>query len=56
MRIDITRRELAAALIAAQAPPDAPLARASAEVLRDVEELRRFPLPPATEPAFVFKP
>jgi hypothetical protein len=56
MRIDMTRRELAAALIAVQAPPDAPLAKAGAEVLRDVEELRRFPLPPVTEPAFVFKP
>jgi hypothetical protein len=56
MPLEITRRELAAALVALQAPPDETLVEASGEVRRDIEQLQKFPLPMATEPAFVFKP
>ena len=64
----VTRREWAAALAAtataarAQTQPGAPQtaaglkAEASGEVRRDIGQLDKFPLPAATEPAFVFKP
>ena len=60
MRVKLTRRELAGALaaplVAAQAPPDETLSEARGEVLRDIEQIRSFPSPMATEPAVVFKP
>ncbi len=59
----ITRREWAAALTAtaaaaqAQTQPAAGLvAEARSEMRQDIEQLGKFPLPAATEPAFVFKP
>jgi hypothetical protein len=59
----ITRREWAAALgvtaaaAQAQTQPAADLmAEARSEVRQDIEQLVKFPLPPAAEPAFVFKP
>ena len=63
MRAKITRREWAAALCVtaaaaqAQTQPAADLmAEARNEVRQDIEQLGKFPLPPAAEPAFVYKP
>jgi hypothetical protein len=56
MRMEITRRELAAALVALQAPPDETLVEAKGEVRRDIEQLRGLQLPMSAEPAFIFKP
>jgi hypothetical protein len=69
MQVKITRREWAAALAASAAPAlaqtpsserqasaDEMLAEARSDARRDASELRKFVLPPATEPAFVFKP
>ena len=69
MRTRMTRREWAAtvAVSAASAPAqtvatepkassDQMLAQARSDVQRNVDQLRRFALPAATEPAFVFKP
>ncbi|HSW48862.1 MAG TPA: hypothetical protein VLH09_01750 [Bryobacteraceae bacterium] len=67
MAANITRREWAAALAAAvpalaQAQPAetqtaaALIVEARGEIRGDIQQLERFPLPPAAEPAFVFKP
>jgi hypothetical protein len=63
MRAKITRREWAAALASAATPvlaqtrvPAELQSQAAAEIRRDLEALRKFPLPPAVEPATVFKP
>jgi hypothetical protein len=63
MRAKITRREWAAALASAAAPalaqtsaPAELQSQAAAEIRRDLETLRKFPLPPAVEPATVFQP
>jgi hypothetical protein len=68
MRVKLTRRGWAAVLagsavpVLSQAPasqrkdsPDELLAEAKARVKRRAERLHKFPLPMATEPAFLFK-
>jgi hypothetical protein len=59
----LTRRKLAAVLAlpalraAAQPlPPNEALDRARGEIRLDVDLLKKFPLPPAAEPATVFRP
>jgi hypothetical protein len=67
--VRMTRREWAVALAVSGVPAAAQtvspgpkgsagdmLAQARRDVRREVDELRKFPLPPATEPAFVFEP
>jgi hypothetical protein len=67
--VRMTRREWAAALAASGVPAAAQtvspgpkdsagdmLAQARRDVRREVDELRKFPLLPVTEPAFVFEP
>ncbi|MFB3778392.1 MAG: hypothetical protein ACE141_12315 [Bryobacteraceae bacterium] len=67
MAANITRREWAAALAAAAPalaqpqPAEAPtaaalLVEARDEIRRDIQQLEQFSLPPAAEPAFVFRP
>jgi hypothetical protein len=66
MSTKLTRRELAAGLLSAtpllaQAPPAPVPAADDATVARDqlknnIELIRKFDLPVATEPSFIFKP
>ena len=65
MSTKITRRHLAgllsAAPLLAQAPPTATPAADDATIARDliknnIEQIRKFDLPVATEPSFIFKP
>lgn len=65
MSTKITRRHLAGVLSAApllaQAPPAATPAADDATIARNliknnIEQIRKFDLPVATEPSFVFKP
>jgi hypothetical protein len=65
MSTNITRRHLAgllsAAPLLAQAPPAPPPAADDATIARNliknnIEQIRKFDLPVATEPSFVFKP
>jgi hypothetical protein len=63
MRAKITRREWAAAVVSATTPALAQTrvstelqSQAAAEIRRDIETLRKVPLPQAVEPATVFKP
>ena len=65
MSTKITRRHLAGLLttapLLAQAPPAAPPAADDATVARDTiknnaDLIRKFDLPTATEPSFIFKP
>ena len=63
MRAKITRREWAAAVVSAATPalaqtqvPSELQSQAAAEIRRDIEALRKVPLPQAVEPATVFKP
>ena len=63
VRAKITRREWAAVVASAAAPalaqtraPAELQSQAAAEIRRDLETLGKFPLPPAVEPATVFKP
>ena len=66
VRATMTRRELAAALASSatlvraqeerKLTPDELLAQEKADVRREAEQLEKFDVPMATEPAFVFKP
>jgi len=63
MRAKITRREWAAAVASVATPALAQTrvstelqSQAAAEIHRDIETLRKVPLPQAVEPATVFKP
>ncbi|MCD6360839.1 MAG: hypothetical protein J7M38_08225 [Armatimonadetes bacterium] len=68
MKQDLTRREVAAALLAAapalavdnslQAPAAQgdPLAAARKQLRRSLEKMEEFDLPMPVEPAFIFKP
>ena len=68
MAAKITRREWAAALAVASAPaqaqaqPDsaqttaALMVEARGEIRRDIQQLEKFSLPTAAEPAFIFRP
>jgi hypothetical protein len=66
MSTQLTRRQLAASLLAAtpllaQAPIPQPQTLDDATVVRDklksnTEQIRKFDLPAATEPSFIFQP